>query len=238
MINWLASGSLGNVAEYRFSSRIGGVSRAPFDELNLANWVGDSPVDVEANKQLLTKDVGLKLSFMQPEHSTVVQDVSGDEVALKKSDILITTKRQVTLVAPSADCVSVVATSMHRPFLLVAHIGWRGAAAGIAQKIISTAALYGVNASDLNLIFGPAICGNCYPVSRDVQLAVSAKLPSAEINKKGFTGVDLRIGLSDFFVNAGASVIDNLPCTFETESLYSYRRDGVTGRQVVISWLK
>jgi len=237
VINWLASGSLLNIAEYRFSSRLGGVSAGPFDELNLANWVGDDPEKVKANKELLAQSTGLQLHFMEPEHGTVVQDVSGDEVMLKKADIIVTTKKLVALVAPSADCVSLVATSAKKPFLLLAHIGWRGAAAGIAQKILTTASLYGVNSTDLNLILGPAICGHCYPVSKEVQLAVTENLPAAELNKKGHSGVDLRVGLTDFFIKSGVTVTNNLPCTFETEALYSYRREGRTGRQAVIAWL-
>lgn len=237
MINWLASGSLLNIAEYRFSSRLGGVSSAPFNELNLANWVGDDPEKVKVNKGLLAQSTGLQPLFMEPEHGTAVQDVAGNETSLQKADIIVTTGKNVALVAPSADCVSVVATSAKKPFLLLAHIGWRGAAAGIAQKILTTASLYGIDPTELNLILGPAICGNCYPVSKEVQLAVIANLPAAELNKRGHIGVDLRVGLSDFFVKSGVTATNNLPCTYETETLYSYRREGKTGRQAVIAWL-
>lgn len=237
MVNWLATGSLAATASYRFSTRHGGVSLAPFDSLNVASWVGDDPNSVAQNLAMLSDEVSLPIHLMRPEHGVDVQDVFGDETELKLADILVTTKPQVALAASSADCVSLIAASTNKRFLLVAHIGWRGAAAGIAEKIVNNAALYGVLPTDLEIVLGPAICGHCYEVELNVQQQVCAQLPSAPVTSEKHLGLDLRVGLVDFFTNLGAKITNDLPCTMESSDLYSYRRDSKTGRQVAIAWL-
>lgn len=237
MISWLTSGSLAGTASYRFSTRHGGVSSTPFESLNVASWVGDDPIAVAENLTILSKDISLPIHLMRPEHGVTVQDVFGDEPELKRADILVTTKPMVALAASSADCVSLIATSTKKKFLLVAHIGWRGAASGIAKKILDTAVLYGVFPTELTITLGPAICGNCYEVELSVQEQVCSQLPAAAVTSAKYIGLDLRTGLSDFFSKAGSQVSNDLPCTMESPDLYSYRRDHQTGRQVAIAWL-
>ncbi len=237
MINWLASGEFAGTASYRFASRYGGASSEPFAELNVASWVGDEPDAVAKNLSILSEQTGVAVKAMRPEHGTTVQDVVGDEDLLKVADILVTTKANVGLLAPSADCVSIFAASTKKKFLLAAHVGWRGAAAGIAKKLLTTAELYGVKSNEVEMVLSPAICGWCYPVSTEVHDAVTAQLPTASTRSSSFTGVDLRIGLTNFFLENGVSVISQQPCTFETPSLFSYRRNNLTGRQAAIAWL-
>ena len=237
MINWLASGDFAGTASYRFASRYGGVSSEPFAELNVASWVGDEPDAVAKNLSILSEQTGVTVKAMRPEHGTTVQDVVGDEDSLKIADILVTTNTNVGLLAPSADCASIFAASNKKNFLIAAHVGWRGAAAGIAAKLLTTAELYGVRSDEMEMVLGPAICGWCYPVSIEVHDAVTAQLPAASTRSSTFTGVDLRIGLVNYFKENGVSVINQQPCTFESPSLFSYRRDNQTGRQAAIAWL-
>jgi YfiH family protein len=236
VINWLAAGNLGRWVDYRFTDRSGGVSKPPFDSLNIARWVGDEPAAVAGNMATISNAIELKLLPMHPVHGVAVQEVFGDETSLRPADILITLQSNVALLIPSADCVSVLGATKQKRFLLAAHVGWRGAAAGIAAKILSTAELYGVTAADLELVLGPAICGNCYEVSDDVQSQVAAQLPTAPVNR-GKLGLDLRVGLANYFADRGATVFNNLPCTYESKNLYSYRRDSKTGRQAMVAWV-
>lgn len=48
------------------------------------------------------------------------------------------------------------------------------------------------------------------------------------------SGVDLRIGLSRFFEERGIRVELLGPCTFESDELFSFRRDHSTGRQAAL----
>ena len=54
---------------------------------------------------------------------------------------------------------------------------------------------------------------------------------------EGGFALDLSRALIDQLQNLGVKVIDEGRCTVEDKNLYSYRRDGVTGRQVGVVWL-
>ncbi|MFZ9283494.1 MAG: polyphenol oxidase family protein [Candidatus Nanopelagicales bacterium] len=237
MISWLRSGELGRVAQFRFSSRYGGVSEQPYAELNVANWVGDDPENVAANLKRVSDEIALPIFAMKPVHGTDVLDVASQGFKSRSADILVTTERNIALLAPSADCVSVVLAAKAKPFLMLAHIGWRGAAAGISRRIVSSAQLYGIETDELEIVLGPAICGKCYPVSDAVHDEVVRELPAASTKSGNQAGLDLRAGLVEFFSHLGSDVISDSPCTFESNDLFSYRRDNQTGRQAVVAWL-
>ena len=73
--------------QYRFTTRFGGVSQAPYESLNLAFHVGDNPECVKKNRELLQEELGIsKLVFMEQVHgdgvSLTVNDVSKKDVRL------------------------------------------------------------------------------------------------------------------------------------------------------------
>jgi copper oxidase (laccase) domain-containing protein len=69
---------------------------------------------------------------------------------------------------------------------------------------------------------------------------VEAHLPdSACRTRSGTPGLDLRAGLWRALSKAGVARIGVDPrCTFEDETLYSHRRDGVTGRLTAVTWVE
>lgn len=237
MINWVKTGKLGQAATFQVTDRFGGFSSAPFDSLNIANWVGDDEIAVSKNLTAISARSGSALHVMDPQHGIAVQEVFGDEVNLRPADILVTLQPNISLLIPSADCVSVVASARNKKFLLAAHVGWRGAAAGIGAKIVSTSELYGVSPTDLEIFLGPAICGSCYQVQLDVQLQVADQLPKAVANREDFIGLDLRLGLQHYFTSLGAVVENDQPCTYESANFFSFRRANITGRQAVLARL-
>jgi copper oxidase (laccase) domain-containing protein len=68
---------------------------------------------------------------------------------------------------------------------------------------------------------------------------VAAAAPgSACVTRKGTPGIDLRAGLHAQLAKAGVTAVaDDLRCTGESAELYSYRRDGATGRFAGLIWL-
>lgn len=237
MITWTKTGKLGQSVAFQVTDRNGGYSSEPFSSLNIANWVGDDEQAVTKNLNAIRDASGADFKLMNPEHGLDVQEVFGDEIALKPADILVTMQPNVSLLVPSADCVSVIAAACSKKFLLAAHVGWRGAAAGIGAKIISTSQLYGIQPADLEIFLGPAICGDCYEVQLDVQQQVGKQLPKSILNRDKFIGVDLRLGLQYFFASVGAIVHNDQPCTFESTNYFSFRKDNITGRQGVLARL-
>lgn len=234
---WYDQSRLANRAEVRFASRFGGFSLPPFDELNVASWVGDQIATVDANLARLQLLIGVPLVAMKPAHGIVAIEIKDPNQMIGNADILITEQIGLALLAASADCLSLVATATTKPLLIVAHIGWRGAAAGITDRVLKEFRNRDVAISDIEVIFGSAICGNCYQVSVEVQQQVLTKLPAAELTNRNHIGLDLRVGVADYLEKLGVKVKSNLPCSFESRDFYSYRRDNVTGRNATIAWL-
>jgi copper oxidase (laccase) domain-containing protein len=94
-----------------------------------------------------------------------------------------------------------------------------------------------LDSSPISAIIGPSICGTCYEVSQDIFEEVTSVFPrSKSQTKHGGFALDLAAALSYELASDGVRVLDRSSCTVEDRSLYSYRRDGVTGRQVGLIW--
>jgi hypothetical protein len=91
----------------------------------------------------------------------------------------------------------------------------------------------------MSVTLGPAICGACYEVPATMRDEVDAAVPgSAATTRRGTPGIDLRAGLVGQLAAAGVTdVTVSDRCTAEDPNLFSYRRDGATGRFAGIAWL-
>lgn len=91
----------------------------------------------------------------------------------------------------------------------------------------------------MHAIIGPSICGQCYEVPAGMRDEVAAVVPgSACVTRKGTPGLDLRAGLRGQLAALGVGRLSDDPrCTAETAELFSYRRDGQTGRFAGLIWL-
>jgi polyphenol oxidase len=94
----------------------------------------------------------------------------------------------------------------------------------------------GARADRLTAWVGPAICGRCYEVGEDVAADVVAVEPAAAARTSwGTTALDLPAAVAAQLRRAGVTDIrTDGRCTLEEPSLYSYRRDGRTGRQASV----
>jgi len=90
----------------------------------------------------------------------------------------------------------------------------------------------------MHAIIGPSICGLCYEVPAAMRDEVAAAVPgSACVTRKGTPGIDLRAGLHAQLAALGIGDISDDPrCTAESSELFSYRRDGLTGRFAGLIW--
>jgi copper oxidase (laccase) domain-containing protein len=97
----------------------------------------------------------------------------------------------------------------------------------------------GARAADCEALLGPAVCGACYEVPAAMRDEVEAALPgSASRTRRGTPGLDLRAGLRRQLAALGIARVGVDPrCTVEDPDLYSYRRDGRTGRLAAVTWL-
>ena len=90
-------------------------------------------------------------------------------------------------------------------------------------------------AGTITAIIGPSICGPCYEVSQEIHDEVVALHPAAvAVTPQGTPALDLPAALRAVLESAGIPILDESRCTLENTDLYSYRRDGITGRQAGI----
>ena len=146
-------------------------------------------------------------------------------------DALITTKPEISLAVMVADCIPLILTS--KEVVAAVHVGRRGLVNDIARKTIRTMEEMGAGAITAHI--GPAICGTCYEVSEEVFQEVVSKHPATKSQTiKGTPALDLIAGVRAVLSEEGLDIKSKFECTVESPDLFSYRRDGLTGRQAGI----
>lgn len=232
----------------------GGASGPPFDDLNLAEHVGDDPAAVAANRAAIAAALGVgAIAWMNQVHGSDVavigpdgggprpQDPPGDPAggvaagwpALPRVDGLVTGTPGVGVGVLVADCVPVLLVSQ-RGAVGAVHAGRRGVQAQIVLRALE--ALERIDGSPVWALVGPAVCGGCYEVPQQMQDEVCDVVPQARTTtRRGTPGLDLRAAVARQLrrrevrvevLGGGGSAL----CTVEDPGLFSYRRDGRTGR--------
>lgn len=214
----------------------------PFRSLNVGDHVGDDPKAVERNRVLLAARAGLhpqQLVWMDQVHSTDVAIVTAATPTLEATDGAVTATAGLGLTVMVADCVPILAHDDEAGVVGVAHAGRNGASAGIAAELLHRMVSVGAEVPKIRVVLGPAVCGGCYEVPPQMQADVAVALPGSAVpTTTGTTGLDLRLGLRRQFQAAGVAGVDvDNRCTAEDPGLFSFRRDGRTGRQVGVIWL-
>ncbi len=224
-----------------FTTRGGGVSKPPFDSLNLGSHVGDSRTDVLENRRRLKKTLGIGANRVARGGQ-----VHGTEIAFVKrggtiedTDGFITGSRGLALAINSADCFPLVIHSPSEMVLAAIHVGRSGAAGGIIGKAFGL--LYDrcrIDPDNTVAICGPGICPRCYEVGRDAAMGFPAYARKRRAN--GWH-LDLPRFIRTETERAGvrpANFFDAGLCTACGSDLFSYRRDGGrTGRNWTLAMM-
>ncbi len=211
-----------------FTNRLGGISQGVYGSLNLGDHVGDLPADVSRNRELISELYG-PVQFMNQVHGNgiaIIESVTDEQPI---ADALVTGIPGIALAVMVADCIPLLLTS---PEVVAAvHVGRRGLVNQVAVKTIEL--MREMGGQKISATFGPAICGRCYEVSADIHQEVISQFPLADSRtNSGSLALDLPKALYGQLQSSGVNEISNLSgCTVEDSNLFSYRRDGVTGRQ-------
>jgi YfiH family protein len=225
------------------STRAGGRSGGVYTSFNLSAGVGDDPGAVAANRARVTAELGVPVVFLAQVHGTRVEVVNGPPDAgdadVEATDAAVTAQPGIGLAVLAADCVPVLLGDSRAGVVGAAHAGRHGAADGVLPAVVAAMEELGARAGDIEVLLGPAVCGACYEVPAAMRAEVDAQLPGSAVRtRKGTPGLDLRAGLYHQLVGLGIGKVGADPrCTMEDKALYSYRRDGRTGRHAGITWL-
>ncbi|MDY2941988.1 MAG: peptidoglycan editing factor PgeF [Varibaculum sp.] len=224
-----------------FTNRTGGVSSEPYNTLNLSVDVGDDERAVAANRARVNRAVGADVLWLHQVHSHRVLRLrpgytanlpDADGVILDSSEFRSLGLRVPGLGVQVADCVPVLFGSDDGQIIGVVHAGRAGVATGIVKEAAYQFRVMGVPANRIYAAVGPCICGQCYEVPYDLQQHVARLEPATwSLTRESTPALDLRSGVVQQLRTAGFKItFVSRRCTYEEPRLFSYRRDGVTGR--------
>lgn len=230
--------------EWAVTDRVGGASHSPWSGLNLGGHVGDTPKDVATNRQRLAQALDVPtvaLRFMEQQHGARVVDVppqhhdgpgntaTHEAEAVPECDALITDDPEVVLVTLVADCTPVLLVDRVAGLAGAAHAGRKGLVAGVVPAAVARMRARG--ATDVQAVVGPSICGRCYEVSASMRDEAGEVSPAAySVSWTGTPAIDVAGGVVEQLAVQGVPCRWLDGCPRESADLYSYRRDGRTGR--------
>ncbi|WP_328482460.1 peptidoglycan editing factor PgeF [Streptomyces sp. NBC_00377] len=231
-------------AHFAFTDRWGGVSAAPYEELNLGGAVGDDPEAVRTNRELAAKSLGAdpgRVVWMNQVHGNDVAEVEGPWTTplTPPVDALVTAARGLALAVLTADCVPVLLADPVAGVVAAAHAGRPGMVKGIVPAAVDAMRSLGADPSRIVARTGPAVCGRCYEVPEAMRAEVAAVEPAAHAETSwGTPAVDVTAGVHAQLDRLGVHDRERSPvCTRESKDHFSYRRDRSTGRLAGYVWL-
>ena len=237
------------------TDRHGGVSRAPYDSMNLGDHVGDEIAHVLANRARLQNALGRRPVFLQQVHGADSVWLDGSVPDGLQADACISTTADVACTIMVADCLPVLLCDASGTWVAAAHAGWRGLAGqggvGVLETLIASLPPMADRRADILAWLGPCIGPQAFEVGPEVRLAFCANDALAEAcfvpHADGKFLADLpglarrrlqQLGITQIFGN------DSQPawCTVTQASwFFSHRRDarvlGQSGRMAACIWL-
>ncbi len=212
----------------------------PYGTANLARHVGDDESSVAAARHRLARRVGVdddRLLLVDQVHGRDVVEATGPwDGPAPSADAVVTSRPGLALAIMVADCVPVLLADPVRGVVGVAHAGRAGMASGVLEATVG--ALRDLGARDLVGIVGPSICARCYEVPAEMRDDVARRVPaSAARTWTGTPSIDLASGVLEQLSPHCLSLQLVPGCTAEDERLFSFRRDGRTGRFAGVAWM-
>ncbi len=224
------------------TQRGGGVSAAPYASLNLGDHVGDVPAAVAENRRRLkiAADLPAEPRWLAQVHGIRVADldVGGSAAA---ADGAHTRRPGRVCAILTADCLPVLFAAESGEAVAAAHAGWRGLAGGVIEATVRALA---VDPRTLLAWLGPAIGPRHFEIGAEVRGELLRGDGGAEAaftpNARGRFMADLQALARRRLARLGIErIYGGGECTFShPDKYFSHRRDGQTGRQATLIWLK
>jgi YfiH family protein len=227
------------------STRAGGVSKAPWQSLNLGVAVGDEADAVATNRRRFGAALGARPVWLRQVHGVAVLrlDAGTPQHPAEPADAAWTTEPGIACTVQVADCLPVLLAARDGRAVAAAHAGWRGLAAGVLERTVEA---LGTPPVQLRAWIGPAIGAARFEVGAEVREALLSGAwqgdPAAaacfSANPAGRWQCDLaglaRLRLGRLGIG---SVAGGGWCTATAaDRFFSHRRDGRTGRMAALLW--
>ena len=237
---------LGVGISHAFTTRLGGVSPAPYDSLNLRFSCDDTRENVSENYRRLAGALGISYERGVTTHQLhhdhirlVTEDDAGKGIVRPRdyedTDALITNVPNIPLYVFSADCgITLLHDPVHHAVGAV-HSGWRGVALGILPRTVQfMEQAFATKPEELRIAIGAGIRQCCFETDDDVSDALYAAYGDTFLPYRERRGNKWHIDLAGLNICALRSLgipetqLDLLAdCTCCEKKLYwSHRRDG------------
>ena len=239
-----------------FTTRHEGVSRPPYNSLNLGFNTQDQQTAVEGNRSLLARAFGVNQEAL-----VTPRQVHGSDILVinepnedyshflsVEGDAVITNQPQVLIGVCVADCAPILLCDPENKVIAVVHAGWKGTATGLVAKAVAgMQSEFGSVPGLLQAAIGPCIQKCCYEVDEPVKKAFLHRGISwdlcAELTSPGKWQLSLAAANRELLQLAGlpaASIQASDQCVCcHSEQFFSYRRDkDDSGRQMGFIMLK
>ena len=251
-----------NLVMNAFTTRFGGVSESPFDNLNLAYNIGDKVSCVTENRKIISGTLGIdykNLVSAQQVHKDKIAIVRKEDKgkgafkysnAIAESDALITNIPAIPLLMCYADCVPVFILDPVKKAIALIHSGRRGTELELVLKtLFKMKKIFETNPHSCLAAIFPSIGPCCYCVKEENKIddywlnAIKYNGELISLQNKSGRSLDLRKANYLQLIKGGLqkkNIFVNEICTADhPELFFSYRRDkGNTGRMAAIFMLK
>jgi polyphenol oxidase len=242
-VRWLGATlgpAAGGVGKVCFGSRVGGVSAAPYDTLNIGVLTDDADDAVLENRSRLATAVGFEPGNVPIGLQVHKADIAVHRAPQVRSPFAEPGTRLEELdghvvrgpgLAPlvlTADCLPVALAGPGGVAIL--HCGWRGLAAGIVARgaalVEATSAAIGPGIGPCCYEVGPEVTGVFAELGQGIAVGRMLDLPGVARRLLARAGVE-RIKSADLCTSC------------EPELFFSHRRDaGRTGRMGNLAWIE
>ncbi len=177
--------------KHAISTRLGGVSKKPFESLNLALHVGDNSQDVLMNRKRFALSLDLNAEeivssnqvhgekIMRVDEKNIGEGALSYDDAVKETDALITNTKNLPLMLCFADCVPILFFDEENSAIGIAHAGWKGTMKRIAAKtLMKMTDEFGTNPKKCLSGIAPSIGPCCYEVGENVIESCKKNFPN------------------------------------------------------------
>jgi len=225
-------------------TRQGGVSAGPYASLNVSYSVGDLAHQVEENRRRVRQALGLEelISATQVhgrQEAVIQTGVPVPSGEIPEVDILITAQPDLGLVIKQADCQAVLFFDPEHRVVANTHCGWRGQVNHVLTETVRRLSRHcGCRPENLLAAIGPGL-GPCCAEFRHYRREFPPEFWKYQVRPGYF---DLWQLSFDQLTAAGLEPrnieVAGLCSRCRTEEFFSYRRDGIAGRQAAVIALK
>ena len=219
-----------------YTNNTQGFSKEKYAKLNLSDNVGDKHLVVEKNRNLFKSYVNADVKWLRQNHTNIVKNF--DEYDGEFCDAIFTSRPKQACVVLTADCLPIILFDKRMTKVAAIHAGWKGLSKGILEETLKE--FVGL---DIVAWLGPCISEPYYEVGEDIHdkflqqhenfgQAFRQKSDDKYLFDMKFIAKQI---LND---NHCFDIVDSSLCTYSNKRFYSYRKEGITGRQATFVWFE